>query len=188
MQPLYVNCRILDFKSVHVGIWNFNFFFVQIQVERRAARVASQDYIKPIKTHSQRYNCRFILQHWNSSQRTTNFYKDQISSTQGLPVTQHLIKRISVRFPTPEVVKNGISLNTFEDIENFLPLDKVFLGFSTSNLRLERLENGYIDQEQSMKCLTGAQAFRQSALEYVLKKWMSETFWIHASWIDFFKR
>lgn len=80
------------------------------------------------------------------------------------------MKRISVRFPTPEVVKNGISLNTFEDIENFLPLDKVFLGFSTSNLRLERLENGYIDQEQSMKCLTGAQAFCQSALEYVLKK------------------
>ena len=88
----------------------------------------------------------------------------------------NLIKRISVRFLTPEAEKNGISLNIFEDTENFLPLDRVFLGFPTKNLLNQQLENGDIDQQKSMKCLTGAQAFYQSALEHVLKKMhMSET-------------
>ena len=65
----------------------------------------------------------------------------------------------------------------------FVSLDKVFLDFSTKNLLNQRLENSNINQQQSMKCLTGTQAFYQSALGYVLKKIdMSETLWVHASW------
>ena len=41
------------------------------------------------------------------------------------------MKIIFVRFLTHEDVKIGISLNTFEESENCLPVDNVFLGFST---------------------------------------------------------
>ena len=70
-----------------------------------------------------------------------------------------------------------------------MPLDKAFLGFSTKHLLNRRLENGHIGQQQSMKYLTGAQAFDQSALEYVIKEMnMRETPWVHASWMHFFRR
>lgn len=80
------------------------------------------------------------------------------------------MKIIFVRFLTHEDVKIGISLNTFEESENCLPVDNVFLGFSTKTLFNQKLENGNIDQQQSMKCLTGTQPFCQSALVYALTK------------------
>ena len=71
----------------------------------------------------------------------------------------------------------------------YLPLEKVFCGFSTKSLLDRMLGEGDIAQTQYNTCLRGAQPFFKESLEYVLTKMdMSESLWSHACWVDFFYR
>ena len=71
----------------------------------------------------------------------------------------------------------------------YLLLVKVYCGFSTKSLLDRMLGEGDIAQTQYNTCLRGAQPFFKESLEYVLTKMdMSESFWSHACWVDFFYR
>lgn len=104
------------------------------------------------------------------------------------PITQELIRKISMRFLKPAVIRQGIT-KVLADEENLLPLESIFIGFTTKGLLNKKLSNGDITQEGYNNCLRGAQEFYRTSLQYVLKKMvMAGTPWVHAVWIDFFKR
>ena len=105
------------------------------------------------------------------------------------PITQDLIKRISMRFLTPESIRQGVTLEILDDNENYLPLEKVFLALTTKKLLNKLFNDGDITKQEYDTCLRGAQSFYKSSLEYILKKMdMTETLWAHAVFVDFFKK
>ena len=84
------------------------------------------------------------------------------------PVTKDLVRGLAIRILTPQAIKNGVTLETLQDSTCYLPLEKVFFGFSTKMLMAKMLREGDITQVQYDKCLRGAQAFYKRSLEYVL--------------------
>ena len=105
------------------------------------------------------------------------------------PMTQELIKKIAMRIMKHEVIRQGITLESLADEENYLPIKDVYVGLTTKKLLQRKFENGEITQKQHDTCLLGAQSFYRTSLEYVLTKMdMRETLWSHAVWINFFRR
>ena len=105
------------------------------------------------------------------------------------PVTKDLVRRLAMRILTPQAITNGVTLETLQDSTCYLPLEKVFCGFSTKMLMDKMLREGDITQVQYDTCLRGAQAFYKGSLEYVLTKMdVSDSLWAHACWIDIFNR
>ena len=99
------------------------------------------------------------------------------------PVTEDLVRSLAMRILTPQAIKNGVSLESLKNSTCYLPLEKVFCGFSTKDLMDKMLREGDMTQTQYNICLRGAQAFYKASLEYVLTKMdMSELSWSHTCW------
>ena len=62
-----------------------------------------------------------------------------------------------MRILTPQAIKNGASLESLDDSTCYLPLEKVFCGFSTKNLMDKMLREGNITQTvqyMPLRCLS----------------------------------
>ena len=86
-------------------------------------------------------------------------------------------------------IREGVNLEMLGNEESCLSLENVFLGITTKRILNRKINEGDITQTQSDTCLHGAQAFYRHSLGYILKKMdMSETLWVHAMVIAFFKK
>ena len=85
---------------------------------------------------------------------------------------------------------NDITVDLIDDPENYLPLWswKLFVGFTTKNLLKKLFNDGEIDKLQYDNVLEAARAFYKESLRCVIKKMdMTDAFWNHAVWVDFFR-
>ena len=102
--------------------------------------------------------------------------------------TKSLIKKIGIRFLKPELV-DDITDEALDDETKYVHQADIFLGFSTKNLLKKKFNDGDIPQMQYDKFMNAVVAFFRESLRYILLKMdMTETFWQHAKWIDFFDR
>ena len=81
-----------------------------------------------------------------------------------------------MRFLKKDINCEGVELEMLGNVENYLPLENVFLGITTKGILNRKLNERHITQTQFDTCLHGAQAFYRKSLEYILNKInMSET-------------
>lgn len=107
------------------------------------------------------------------------------------PVTKALIRKIASRFLASECYEgdNIVSEETIDDANNYLPLDEVFIGFSTRQKIRKLFNEGDIDKNEYNVIPKAAIAFYRESLRYVITKMdMSHSFWQRAVWVDFFNR
>ena len=68
-----------------------------------------------------------------------------------------------------------------------MPLEEIFVGFTTKNLLKKLFSDNEIDNLQYSNVLEAARAFYKESLRYIIKRTdMTDTFWSHAVWVDFF--
>ena len=66
-------------------------------------------------------------------------------------------------------------------------LEEIFVSFTTKNLFKKLFNDSKIDKLQYNNTLEAAYAFYKESLRYVIKKMdITDTFWKHAVWMDFF--
>ena len=105
-------------------------------------------------------------------------------------MTKELHRKITIQFMKPDAFQvNGITVNLIDDAENYMPLVEFFVGFTTKNLLKKLFNDGEIDKLQYNNVLETACAFYEESLRYVIKRMsMTDMFWNHAVWVDFFSR
>ena len=83
---------------------------------------------------------------------------------------------------------NNITVDLTDDLENFLPLEEIIVGFTTKNLLKKIFNDGDIDKLQH-NVLKAAHVFYKESLGYLIKKMdMTDMFWSDVFWVDFFSR
>ena len=65
---------------------------------------------------------------------------------------------------------NDITVDLLDDPENYLPLEEIFVGFTTKNLLKKLFNDGEIDKLQYDNVLEAARAFYKESLRCVIKK------------------
>ena len=105
-------------------------------------------------------------------------------------MTRELTGKLAMRFMIPDSFRGkDITVEIIDDSDNYLPLDEVFIGFTTKQMLKKLFNDGDIDKLQHDNVLRASVAFYRESLRYVLTKMdMNNTFWLHAVWVDFFRR
>lgn len=87
---------------------------------------------------------------------------------------------------------HSLSLASIENEANYLPLLEVHIGLKCSTVLADLREGRdeqYISKQEHDKFITACQSFYRASLDYVMKKMVVDNdFWIHATWVDFFRR
>ena len=65
---------------------------------------------------------------------------------------------------------NDITVDLLDDPENYLPLEEIFVGFTTKNLLKKLFNDGEIDKLQYDNVLEAARALYKESLRCVIKK------------------
>ena len=105
------------------------------------------------------------------------------------PMTKELHRKTAIRFMKPDAFQvNDVTVDLIDDLENYLPLEEIFVSFTTKNLLKKLFSDGEIYKLQ-YNVLEAARTFYKESLKYVIKKMdMTDAFWNHPVWVDFFSR
>ena len=85
------------------------------------------------------------------------------------PMTKELHRKVTIRFMKPDAFQvNDITVDLIDDPEKCLPLEEIFVGFTTKNLLKKLLNDGETDKLQYNSVLEAACAFYKESLKYVI--------------------
>ena len=84
---------------------------------------------------------------------------------------------------------NDVTVDLIDDPENYLPLEGIFVSFTTKNLLKKLFNDGEIYKLQYNNVFEAARTFYKESWKYVIKKMdMTDAFWNHPVWVGFFSR
>ena len=90
------------------------------------------------------------------------------------PVTNELTRKLAMRFMLPKCYQGQrqVAIDMLEYENNYLPLNKVFVGFNNKQMLKKLFNDGSIDQNEYGKVLNAAVAFYKESLRCLLQKWI----------------
>ena len=96
-------------------------------------------------------------------------------------MTKELHRKTAIRFMKPDEFQvNDVTVDLIDDPENYLPLEGIFVSFTTKNLLKKLFNDGEIYKLQYNNVFEAARTFYKESWKYVIKKMdMTDAFWNH---------